>query len=139
QCCAAAGGEVVLGCVPGVEQCLADPVRDAGGGQVRRGGGQQRVHGGGVTGAVVGADGADDLPPHGQGLQVIQLVEAAFLQRHDPAGQVGDIRLGRPGRRRRRGGGGDRLLQLARRPRRRGRRGADVALLLPPARPAAPP
>src|SRR5206468_1490807 len=68
QFCAAAGGEVVLGCVPGVEQCLADPVRDAGGGQVRRGGGQQRVHGGGVTGAVVGADGADDLPPHGQGL-----------------------------------------------------------------------
>ena len=66
----------------------------------------------------------------GEGLQVIQLVEAAFLQRHDPAGQVGGVRLGRAGRGRRHGGGGDRLVQLGRGPRGRRRRGADVALLL---------
>jgi hypothetical protein len=70
----------------------------------------------GAGGAVVGADGDDDLPPCGQGLQVVQLVEAAFLQRHDPAGQVGGVRLGRPG-------------QLARRPGGRRRRGADIAPL----------
>ena len=46
----------------------------------------------------MGGDGGDDLAAAGEGLQVIQLVEAAVLQRHDPAGQVGGVRLGRPGR-----------------------------------------
>ena len=73
-------------------------------------------------------------PRPGEGLQVIQLVEAAFLARHDPAGQVGGIRPGRAGRGRRDGGGGDRRLQLGRGPRGRGRRGADIHAAAPPAR-----
>src|SRR4029077_19508046 len=88
QFCRAGGGEVGLGCVPGVEQGFADRVADPGGGQVRRAGGQQRVQRVGVSGAVVGGDGGDDRPAAGEGLQVIQLVVAALLQRHDPAGQV---------------------------------------------------
>jgi hypothetical protein len=113
----AAGGEVVLGCVPGVEQGFADRVTDPGGGQVRRGGGRQRVQRVGAGGAVAGGDGGDDLPAAGEGLQVIQLAEAAFLQRHDPAGQAGDIRPGRAGQGRRNGRSGDRRLQPGRGPR----------------------
>src|SRR5215472_7311255 len=91
----AGGGEVVLAGIPGVEQRRADRVADAGGIQAGTALVQQPVQGAGVSGAVVGGDGQDDLVLAGQHLDVVMLVEAALLGGHDPAGRVGDVGLGR--------------------------------------------
>ena len=78
---------------------------DPGGGEDLAGFVQEGRQGPDVDGAGVADDGEDDLGSGGgEGLDVVQLVEAAFLQRHDAAGGVGgvDLRVRAAGRR---GGG----------------------------------
>jgi hypothetical protein len=55
------GGEVGLGGVAVVEQCYFDGVGDAGGVEVGAAGPEQVDEGAFVVGAVVGADGEDEL------------------------------------------------------------------------------
>src|SRR6185437_8627597 len=96
------GGEVGVAGVAGVEQGGAGRAGDAGLAQDAAGFGQEGFQGLDIDGAGVAGDGEDDLGPGGgQGLDVVQLVEAAFLQRHDLAGRVGGADPG-PGA----GGGG---------------------------------
>ncbi len=85
---------------PAFEQCLPDLAGDPGGEQDLAGFFHEGRQGAGVDGAGVARYGEDDLGSRGgQGLDVVQLVVAAFLQRHDAAGGVGGVDFLRPGRR----------------------------------------
>jgi hypothetical protein len=115
-------GEVGVAGVAGVEQGGEDRGGDAGLVQDVAGFCQEGFQGGGVGGAGVAGDGEDDLGSGGgEGLDVEQLVEAAFFQGHDVAGRVGGADPG-PRVRAGRGGGlcgrarrGRRLLRRRRR------------------------
>jgi hypothetical protein len=81
--------------VAGIGEAGADGLGNACGVEVFAGGGEVWVQGGDVGGVVMGTDMQDDLLLVSGYLHVCGLGDTTLLTRHDAAGRVGGVDLGR--------------------------------------------